>query len=120
MQSQLRGAQSQLVMLQDHIFVTPIPWSWRRVMFCGLLFLGGNVLKKALAKLFSSHFYKATHYDKMQDALRKVTTPVHISKLTLDQLLFALCCSATQLHYAAAAAAAKRRVPALGEAVGCV
>lgn len=43
-----------------------------RVMFCGLLFLGGNVLKKALAKLFSSHFYKATHYDKMQDALRKV------------------------------------------------
>lgn len=45
---------------------------WCRVMFCGLLFLGGNVLKKALAKLFSSHFYKATHYDKMQDALRKV------------------------------------------------
>ena len=53
----------------EHVSVSCVLY---RVMFCGLLFLGGNVLKKALAKLFSSHFYKATHYDKMQDALRKV------------------------------------------------
>ncbi|KAA6420817.1 MAG: small conductance mechanosensitive ion channel family [Trebouxia sp. A1-2] len=57
----------------------------RRVQFCGLLFLCANVLKKLLAKLFSSHFYKATHYDKMQDALRKEFFIVALSQPREDR-----------------------------------
>ena len=57
----------------------------RRVGFCGLLFLFANVLKKLLAKLFSSHFYKATHYDKMQDALRKEFFIVALSQPREDR-----------------------------------
>ena len=56
-----------------------------RVLFCGLLFLCANVLKKLLAKLFSSHFYKATHYEKMQDALRKEFFIVALSQQRLDR-----------------------------------
>ncbi len=56
-----------------------------RVLFCGLLFLCANVLKKLLAKLFSSHFYKATHYDKMQDALRKEFFIVALSQPREDR-----------------------------------
>ena len=56
-----------------------------RVLFCGLLFLCANVLKKLLAKLFSSHFYKATHYDKMQDALRKEFFMVALSQPREDR-----------------------------------
>ena len=56
-----------------------------RVLFCGLLFLCANVLKKLLAKLFSSHFYKATHYDKMQDALRKEFFIVALSQQRMDR-----------------------------------
>ena len=59
--------------------------SLHRVMFCGLLFLCANVLKKLLAKLFSSHFYKATHYDKMQDALRKEFFMVALSQPREDR-----------------------------------
>ena len=53
--------------------------------FCGLLFLFANVLKKLLAKLFSSHFYKATHYDKMQDALRNEFFIVALSQPREDR-----------------------------------
>ena len=56
-----------------------------RVGFCGLLFLCANVMKKLLAKLFSSHFYKATHYDKMQDALRKEFFIVALSQPRADR-----------------------------------
>ena len=56
-----------------------------RVLFCSLLFLCANVLKKLLAKLFSSHFYKATHYDKMQDALRKEFFIVALSQPREDR-----------------------------------
>ncbi len=57
----------------------------RRVGFCGLLFLCANVLKKLLAKLFSSHFYKATHYDKMQEALHKEFFMVALSQPREDR-----------------------------------
>lgn len=56
-----------------------------RVGFCGLLFLLANVMKKLLAKLFSSHFYKATHYEKMQDALRKEFFIVALSQPREDR-----------------------------------
>lgn len=42
-------------------------------------------MKKLLAKLFSSHFYKATHYDKMQDALRKEFFIVALSQPREDR-----------------------------------
>ena len=60
-------------------------FAYCRVLFCGLLFLCANVLKKLLAKLFSSHFYKATHYDKMQDALRKEFFIVALSQPREDR-----------------------------------
>lgn len=62
-----------------------VVFSLRRVLFCGLLFLCANVMKKLLAKLFSSHFYKATHYDKMQDALRKEFCIVALSQPREDR-----------------------------------
>ena len=46
-------------------------WALLQGLCCVLLFCAGNVLKTLLAKLLSSHFYKASYFAKMQDALRK-------------------------------------------------
>ena len=37
-----------------------------------MLFLAANVTKKIAAKIMSGHFNQASHYEKMQDSLRKV------------------------------------------------
>ena len=51
-----------------------------KVLLCLVLLTGGNIVKTLVAKLLSSHFHKRAHFDKMQDALNKVTTlPVHCS-----------------------------------------
>ncbi|KAK9829569.1 hypothetical protein WJX72_006541 [[Myrmecia] bisecta] len=42
-----------------------------RLLCCIVLFASANVVKTLLAKLMSSHFYQETHFQKMQDALRK-------------------------------------------------
>lgn len=39
---------------------------------CLILFTFVNVLSTLLAKLMASHFHKATHFHKMQEAIRKV------------------------------------------------
>lgn len=39
---------------------------------CLILFTFANVLSTLLAKLMASHFHKATHFHKMQEAIRKV------------------------------------------------
>lgn len=43
-----------------------------RLACCATLFAAGMVLKTLAAKMLSSHFNKASYFDKMQDALRKV------------------------------------------------
>lgn len=57
-------------------------------MFCCLtLFAAGMVFKTLAAKMLSSHFNKSSFFDKMQDALRKVTAPsnnlTHIAQIRL-------------------------------------
>ena len=44
-----------------------------KVLLCLVLLTGGNIVKTLVAKLLSSHFHKRAHFDKMQDALNKVT-----------------------------------------------
>ena len=44
-----------------------------KLLICFILFSVANVVKTLLAKLLSSHFHKRAHFDKMQDALNKVT-----------------------------------------------
>jgi hypothetical protein len=39
-----------------------------------VLFMTGNLLKTLIAKMLSSRFHKAAHFDKLQDALHKVWT----------------------------------------------
>ena len=39
---------------------------------CLILFTFANVLSTLLAKMMASHFHKATHFHKMQEAIRKV------------------------------------------------
>ena len=39
---------------------------------CLILFTFVNVLSTLLAKMMASHFHKATHFHKMQEAIRKV------------------------------------------------
>lgn len=43
-------------------------------VFHGLqvVFMTGNLLKTIIAKMLSSRFHKAAHFDKLQDALHKV------------------------------------------------
>ncbi len=43
---------------------------------CLILFTFANVLSTLLAKMMASHFHKATHFHKMQEAIRKVGPPV--------------------------------------------
>ncbi len=37
-----------------------------------VLFMFGNVIKTLFAKMMSSHYYKASQFEKLQDALKKV------------------------------------------------
>ena len=50
-----------------------------RLMGCLLLFFFANVLKTLIAKIMASHFHKEAHFEKMQEALQKVSgaSPVH-------------------------------------------
>ena len=41
---------------------------------CLILFTFANVLATLLAKMMASHFHKATHFHKMQEAIRKVAS----------------------------------------------
>lgn len=51
-----------------------------KVLLCLVLLTGGNIVKTLVAKLLSSHFHKRAHFDKMQDALNKVSLlPAHSS-----------------------------------------
>ena len=44
-----------------------------RIFCCLTLFAAGMILKTLAAKILSSHFNKSSFFDKMQDALRKVS-----------------------------------------------
>lgn len=44
-----------------------------RLLLCLALFAGGNVLKTLLAKLLASHVHRRAFFEKMQDALQKVS-----------------------------------------------
>ena len=59
-----------------------------RLFCCATLFSFGMILKTLAAKMLSSHFNKSSYFDKMQDALRKVSHPTsfypsvgHLSRL---------------------------------------
>ena len=45
---------------------------------CLILFTFANVLSTLLAKLMASHFHKATHFHKMQEAIRKASSGLHL------------------------------------------
>ena len=45
---------------------------------CLILFTFANVLSTLLAKLMASHFHKATHFHKMQEAIRKACRGLHL------------------------------------------
>ena len=44
-----------------------------KVLACAVLFASGNLLKTLLAKLLASHIHRKSFFDKMQDALQKVS-----------------------------------------------
>lgn len=44
-----------------------------RIFCCLTLFAAGMIIKTLAAKMLSSHFNKSSFFDKMQDALRKVS-----------------------------------------------
>ena len=45
---------------------------------CLILFTFANVLSTLLAKLMASHFHKATHFYKMQEAIRKASCGLNL------------------------------------------
>ena len=54
-----------------------------RLLICLALFAGGNVLKTLMAKLLASHVHRQAFFDKMQDALQKVSlSPLAHATLT--------------------------------------
>lgn len=55
-------------------FGARVYWIIVKVMSCAFLACMGNVIKTLLAKLFSTHFYQASYFTKMEEALRKVST----------------------------------------------
>lgn len=61
-----------------HTFYTTI----LRVFCCLTLFAAGMILKTLAAKILSSHFNKSSFFDKMQDALRKVSPLSMLLQLT--------------------------------------
>lgn len=56
-----------------------LPWfAWyAQAIGCLILFTFANVLSTLLAKMMASHFHKATHFHKMQEAIRKVRAQNH-------------------------------------------
>ena len=48
---------------------------------CLILFTFANVLSTLLAKLMASHFHKATHFHKMQEAIRKASSGLHLPSM---------------------------------------
>jgi len=40
---------------------------------CCIIFCAANVIKALLAKEMASHFHKQTHFQKMRDAIKKVS-----------------------------------------------
>ena len=51
-----------------------LAWSTTlKILVCLILCSVADVAKTLLAKLLSSHFHKRAHFDKMQDALNKVS-----------------------------------------------
>jgi len=47
-------------------------WVGAQAIGCLILFTFANVLSTLMAKMMASHFHKATHFHKMQEAIRKV------------------------------------------------
>ena len=43
---------------------------------CCIIFCAANVVKALLAKKMASHFHKQTHFQKMRDAIKKVSLHV--------------------------------------------
>lgn len=66
-----------------------------RTLCCLLLLSAVNVSKTMLAKLMSAHFYVEGYFDKMQDALRKVSLVPLLTCLHWARLL-----QGTLLHHA--------------------
>jgi hypothetical protein len=93
-------------------FGAKVYWIIVKVLSCAFLACMGNVIKTLLAKLFSTHFYQASYFTKMEEALTKVSTfllPL-LSAVSPDgllrsrcsfQVLFLPCCwgSAPKLGY---------------------
>lgn len=52
---------------------------------CILLACSANVLKTLAAKLMSNHFYRDSYFDKMQDALCKVTAMANKDWVRVDR-----------------------------------
>lgn len=44
-----------------------------QVLVCIFLWLGGDVIKTMMAKLMANHFHQETYFQRMQEALRKVS-----------------------------------------------
>ena len=45
----------------------------------------GNVIKTLFAKMMSSHYYKASQFEKLQDALKKARLALPCARLQHDQ-----------------------------------
>lgn len=58
-----------------------------KLFVCLALFAAGNVLKTLLAKLLASHVHRQAFFDKMQDALQKVSSSFPIASPSLLCLL---------------------------------
>lgn len=48
-----------------------------KLLGCIFLACSANVLKTLCAKLLSNHFYQDSYFEKMQNALCKVSSPLH-------------------------------------------
>ena len=54
----------------------------------------GNVVKTLFAKMMSSHYYKASQFEKLQDALKKARR-VHGSSCLFARLISCICARCT-------------------------
>ena len=64
--------------------VIGVYWAIIKTLGCILLACSANVLKTLFAKLLSSHFYRDSYFEKMQDALCKVSLASAASRLFRD------------------------------------
>ena len=63
-------------------------WTTTRIMYCLALFCFASWLSSVLAKAVSTHFYKTTHFRKIQFALEKeYFLQVSVGRLLLILLL---------------------------------